>query len=258
MSETSYWILRYENRLLLAEPSEGSGIFPFASDCPAGGVAASVVEVGTWLGCECKAVDLETLPETLTGFHSASLRDVFLVAGPEAFALAGRAVQLLDWAQQHRYCGRCGTPTTPGADSFARACPQCGLLAYPRISPAVMVLVRKGDRLLLARSPRFKPGTYSALAGFVEPGETLEACVAREVREEVGIEVSNLRYFGSQPWPFPNSLMIAFMADYASGELSPDGVEIEDAAWFARENLPLLPDPISISRALIEAAIKGD
>lgn len=259
MSTPTYWILRHENRLLLADGGEAAALFPMAGECPASGLAASVVDVGTWLGCACKAADLDALPEAsvLANFRSASLRDVFLAAGAEAFALAGRAVQLLDWAQQHRYCGRCGTPTVPGADAAARACPQCGLQAYPRISPAVMVLVRKGSALLLARSPRFKAGVYSALAGFVEAGETLEACVAREVREEVGIEVRNLRYFGSQSWPFPNSLMIAFTAEYAGGELAPDGVEIEDAAWFEADNLPLLPDPISISRVLIDAAIAG-
>ena len=118
-----------------------------------------------------------------------------------------------------------------------------------------MVLVRDGERLLLARSHRFKPGVYSALAGFLEPGETLEQCAAREVREEVGVEIANLRYFASQPWPFPNSLMVAFFADYAGGEIRPDPNEIEAADWFTRDQLPLLPDPISISRRLIEAAL---
>lgn len=135
-------------------------------------------------------------------------------------------------------------------------CPSCGLLAYPRISPAVMVLVRSGRRLLLARSPHFKPGVFSALAGFVEPGETLEQCAAREVREEVGIEIAQLRYFGSQPWPFPNSLMVAFLAEHAGGEITPDPAEIEAADWFTADALPLLPDPVSISRRLIEAALR--
>jgi NAD+ diphosphatase len=137
----------------------------------------------------------------------------------------------------------------------AMRCPACGLLAYPRISPAVMVLVRDGDKLLLARSPHFKPGVFSALAGFVEPGETLEQCAAREVREEVGIEIANLRYFDSQPWPFPNSLMVAFFADYAGGTIRPDPAEIAEAAWFSPDELPILPDPISISRRLIDAAL---
>jgi NAD+ diphosphatase len=139
---------------------------------------------------------------------------------------------------------------------FAMECPSCRLIAYPRISPAVMVLVERGNDLLLARSPHFKPGVFSALAGFVEPGETLEQCAVREVREEVGIEITNLRYFKSQPWPFPNSLMIAYFADYAGGTITPDPSEIEAADWFSREALPLLPDPVSIARQLIEAALR--
>lgn len=132
-------------------------------------------------------------------------------------------------------------------------CPRCGLIAYPRISPAVMVLVCDSNKLLLARSAHFKPGVFSALAGFVEPGETLEECAIREVREEVGIEITNLRYFHSQPWPFPNSLMIAFLADYAGGTIRPDPNEIEAVDWFSLDSLPLLPEPISISRRLIDA-----
>ncbi|HEX6734604.1 MAG TPA: NAD(+) diphosphatase, partial [Azonexus sp.] len=191
----------------------------------------------------------------LPGSEPTPLRAVFALAGAEAFALAGRAVPLLDWQANHRFCGRCGTPTVRVDNEVAMRCPACGLLAYPRIAPAVMVLVRDGRRLLLARSPHFKPGVFSALAGFVEPGETLEQCVIREVREEVGVEIANLRYFASQPWPFPNSLMVAFFADYAGGAIVPQPGEIEAADWFLPEALPLLPDPVSISRRLIEAAL---
>ena len=137
-------------------------------------------------------------------------------------------------------------------------CPSCGLLAYPRISPVVMVLIRRGDDFLLARGPHFKPGVFSALAGFVEAGETLEQCAVREVREEVGVEITNLRYFKSQPWPFPDSLMIAFFADYAGGTITPDPSEIEAADWFPRSALPLLPDPVSIARQLIDAACQQE
>ena len=134
-------------------------------------------------------------------------------------------------------------------------CPSCGLLTYPRISPAVMVLIRRGDELLLARSPHFRSGMYSALAGFVEAGETVEHAAVREVREEVGIEIANLRYFRSQPWPFPDSLMLAFFADYAGGEITPDPAEIAEAGWFPIDALPTLPDPVSIARRLIDAAV---
>ena len=136
------------------------------------------------------------------------------------------------------------------------ACPSCGLLAYPRISPVVMVLIQRGNELLLARSPHFTPGVFSALAGFVEAGETLEQCAVREVREEVGVEIANLRYFRSQPWPFPDSLMVAFFADYAGGTITPDPSEIEAADWFSRDALPTLPDPVSIARQIIDAACR--
>jgi NAD+ diphosphatase len=164
----------------------------------------------------------------------------------------------MDWKKNHRFCGHCATPTVMKTSEFGMECPACRLVVYPRISPAVMVLVRRGpDELLLARSPHFKPGVFSALAGFVEAGETLEECARREVMEEVGVKISRLEYFQSQSWPFPNSLMVAFFADYESGEITPDPSEIEAAAWFNRNDLPRLPDPVSIARRLIEAALNS-
>ena len=182
------------------------------------------------------------------------LRSLLNTAGAEAISLARRAVLLLDWQKNHRYCGRCGTPTSRRQEEFCMVCPACGLVVYPRISPAVMVLIRRDNELLLARSPRFKPGVYSALAGFVEAGETLEQCAIREIREEVGLEISNLRYFRSQSWPFPDSLMVAFFADYAGGSITPEPSEIEDARWFLPDALPPLPEPVSLARQLIDAA----
>lgn len=215
------------------------------------------LQVGEWAGLPCYAADLgdEPIPMPLEGI---SVRQLFGLAGAEIFALAGRATQLLDWQRNHQYCGRCGRFTEKAAGEFSMRCPACSLVAYPRISPAVMVLVARGDKLLLARSPHFAPGVFSALAGFVEAGETLEQCAAREVREEVGIEIQNLRYFSSQSWPFPNSLMVAFLADYAGGKITPDPSEIEAADWFLRSQLPVLPDPVSIARRLIEAASRGE
>lgn len=184
------------------------------------------------------------------------VRGLFNLVGAEAVSLAGRAIQLLDWQKNHRYCGRCGVPTTLKPGEFSLVCPACGLVFYPRISPAVMVLISRGDELLLARSPRFRPGVFSALAGFVEAGETLEQCAKREVLEEVGIEITNLRYYKSQPWPFPDSLMMAFFADYAGGVIDPDPLEIEAAGWFSRGALPTLPEPVTLARQLIDAACR--
>jgi len=206
------------------------------------------------LDCWAAEAPAETLPPP-AGFGWEGLRALFSVLEDAHFALAGRAVQLLDWDRNHRFCGRCGGPTELKTDERARVCPACRLSAYPRLAPAVMALVRKEDRILLGRSPHFPPGMYSALAGFVEPGETLEQCLAREVAEEVGVQVSRIRYFASQPWPFPNSLMIAFVCDWAGGEIRPQAGEIESAHWFSLLQLPKLPSRISIARRLIDAVV---
>ena len=247
-----YWIVRCENQVLALNGQAIAEIFPLA-DATDWGNPPDVLRIGEWRGKPCYATDLTALPAGAPGTLTP-VRSLYGLAGMETFALAGRATQLLDWRRNHRFCGRCATPTRMKSSEFAMECPACGLLAYPRISPAVMVLILRGEELLLARSPHFKPGVFSARAGFVEAGETLEQCAVREVREEVGLEIANLRYFQSQPWPFPDSLMLAFFADYAGGEIIPDPAEIEAAAWFHRDALPPLPEPVSIARRLIDAA----
>jgi NAD+ diphosphatase len=174
-------------------------------------------------------------------------------AGEVDWLIAGRAVQLVEWARTHRYCGRCGTETVSLDGERAMKCPACALLAFPRLAPAMITLVTRGDEALLARGVAFRAPMYSCLAGFVEPGESLEGAVVREVREEVGIEVTNVRYQGSQPWPFPHSLMVGFRADWASGDIVCDPTEILDAQWYTRDNLPPIPPAISIARKLIDA-----
>ncbi|MDA8126187.1 MAG: NAD(+) diphosphatase [Deltaproteobacteria bacterium] len=170
----------------------------------------------------------------------------------EMFQIYGRAAELLVWASQNRFCGRCGAPLALKADERCFQCPACRFISYPRISPAIIVAIEKEGKLLLARGARFQSEIYSVLAGFVEPGETLEECIRREVREEVGIEIKNIRYFKSQPWPFPDSLMIAFTAEYAGGELTIDPTEIVDAGWYSPEDFPPIPGKFAIARALID------
>ena len=209
--------------------------------------------LGLYDGRHCYAVELDDARELPQGWQFMGLRDAFAVLDAELAALSGRAFQILEWDRNQQYCSRCGTRMLEKREERSRACPACGYKSYPPVSPAVMVLVTDGDRrVLLARKPAWPPNRYSAIAGFVEPGETLEDTVQRETREEVGVEVRNIRYFASQPWPFPHSLMIAFTAEDAGGEIRPDGVEIEEARWFDADTLPKLPPSISISRRLID------
>ncbi len=180
------------------------------------------------------------------------LRDLFGLVGDEELGWASRAVQLAAFDRDHRYCGRCGRPAVPSPVEHARVCGVCGGTVYPRLSPAVIVLVERGDTCLLARSPRFPPGVFSLIAGFVEPGETAEHAVGRELAEECGVTATDLRYAGSQPWPFPHSLMLGFTATYGGGEVRVDGAEVEAAGWYAVDALPPLPPPGTIARRLIE------
>ncbi len=168
------------------------------------------------------------------------------------FNLAGRALQLCDWYKTHRFCGNCGTQTELHENDRAAVCPDCKLHFYPRLSPSIIVLVHRGDEVLLGRNHMFPEGLYSTLAGFVEPGESIEETVRREVHEEVGVRVGHLSYRGSQPWPFPNSLMLGFHAEYDSGDIVLQEDEIADAQWFRCDELPLVPGKFAISRWLID------
>ena len=208
--------------------------------------------VGTLNGRPCWAAELGAGSEAPEGTAFRDLRAIFAAVDEDFFAVAGRAKQVVAWHATHRFCGRCGGETGPVEGEPAMRCTRCAMMHYPRVSPAVIVRVRRGDEVLLARSPGFPKGMRSVLAGFVEPGESIEETVHREVREEVGLEIENLRYFGSQPWPFPNSLMIGFTADYAGGRLTPEPGEIEAADWYRAEDLPQLPPRVSIARRMID------
>ena len=208
--------------------------------------------VGPWRGRPAMGVRLPDDAPLPDGCRPTGLRALFGLLGEEAFVFAGRAFQILEWDRNHRFCGRCGGATAPGPEDLAVGCASCGLLHYPRITPAVIFLVHRGEEALLARSPGFRPGGYSTLAGFVEPGETLETAVTREAEEEVGVALHRVRYYGSQPWPFPHSLMIGFTAEYAGGEIRCQEGEIEDARWFHVDALPPVSKRLSIARRLIE------
>ncbi|MDR2477685.1 MAG: NAD(+) diphosphatase [Treponema sp.] len=179
-------------------------------------------------------------------------------AGTGAIGQLLRAFHITQWRRESRFCGSCGAENTDAKEELARLCPACGRLEFPRISPAVITIITNGEgQALLAHNKKFSPGVYSLVAGFNEAGENLEATVIREIWEEVRIEVRDLRYIVSQPWPFPNSLMFGFSARYASGAIQADGVEIEDARWFSKDALPKLPGTGSVSRYLINRWLEG-
>lgn len=272
-----YFLCRSDGLLVRAGaggPLQGAGagrrasaLLPVEAEVRALGLdPAAALYLGRLDGEDCFALPLEEprsgpAPTAASAAESGAfrvegLRRLWGSFDEELFFVAGRAAQIALWAQTHRFCGRCGAAAERDGRERCVRCPRCGLSSYPRISPAIIVLVRRGEEALLARSPRLPAGTYSTLAGFVEVGESLEETLAREVREEVGVEVCRPRYFGSQPWPFPHSLMVGFTAEYAGGEIRVDGEEILDARWFHPEQLPRIPPPLSIARRLIDGWLR--
>lgn len=223
-----------------------------ASGVPLGDACEDALYLGDLDGEPCFAQG-GAAPE---GSAPVPLRKLFGVLSDEAFGVANRALGLLAWDRDHRHCGRCGGATVRSTSERVRTCVSCGFGVYPRLSPAVIVLVERDGKALLARNARTQMPFFSTLAGFVEVGESLEETVLREIQEEAGIVVGELRYFGSQPWPFSSSLMIGFTARWVSGELTPDPTEILDAQWFAPDALPVVPPRLSIARALIDDFVR--
>jgi len=255
-SGPAWWFAFLGNQLLLYQDPDSFRV-PYLREFSELGVPHNGAHyLGELDGHSCYAVDLKENAGVPQGMTLEGLRKVYGHLDEELFWLAARAVQVVDWDRTHRFCGRCGVPLKNRETERARECPQCGLLHFPRLAPAVIVLVERGDRLLMARSRHFAPGVYSVLAGFVEPGETLEEAVEREVMEEVGIRIQEIRYFGSQPWPFPHSLMVGFTARYAGGEIRVNDQELEDAGWFTADHLPGQPGKISIARRLIDSFVE--
>ncbi len=251
-SDPAWWFVFQENKLLVYQKFDSVTI-PFLVKPDE--LSLSITRrnyLGHLDSRDCYAAEVADGTTPPAGMIFEGLRQVYGRLEDDLFWIAARAVQIIDWDRTHQFCGRCGVPLKSRTAERAKECPQCGLLHFPRLAPAIIVLVERGNQLLLARSRHFMPGMYSVLAGFVEPGESLEEAVVREVKEEVGIEIKDIKYFGSQPWPFPHSLMIGFTATYAGGQISLDDKEIEDAAWYTVEKLPRLPGKISIARKLID------
>ncbi|NDL67739.1 NAD(+) diphosphatase [Anaerotalea alkaliphila] len=259
MVQEMFWMLFSPEGILVLRDGEGYA-FP-EGEWPAGGLLRQGY-VGVYQGREVRWGELAKGfdPQAWVGEREILWTDLRALAGivdSACWMAAGRAYQLMDFERTHLYCGRCGTPTEKVPTENARACPACGLTVYPRIAPATITAILSGDRILLAHNKRFANNVYSLVAGFVEPSETFEECAAREIREEVGVEVENIRYFGSQTWPFPHSIMVGMVADHAGGEIVPDGEEIDDARWFGKDDLPNLPPKVSIARKMIDAWLAG-
>ena len=234
-----------EGQLLLAEGEEGLA--------PGPRVEAIVRHyLGRLGGLDAWAQRVDHVP---SGWRRVPLRAAMMALPAAQMDVVARAAQVIEWDRTHRYCGVCGSATESVEHERARRCPACAHTAYPRVTPAMMVLVWRPGEVLLGRAPHFAKGMYSALAGFVEAGETLEQCVERETAEEVGVQITDLRYQGSQSWPFPHSLMLAFTARWTGGEIVPQAGEIEDAQWFPLESLPHIPPRFSISGHLIRDTV---
>lgn len=239
------------NELLLCDRGMA---FPEADACDLMGLKADMLQP-IWLtpGCEHHCAHVAPDTQAPAGFTFHKLRAVLAELGEQG-TLASRAFQVSEWVRTHRYCGVCAAPMRKSDKELCFHCPACGFAAYPRVSPAMMVLIKRGDEILLARHSAYATARYTALAGFVEAGENIEEAIHREVLEEVGLHVKDLRYFGSQSWPFPHSLMIAYTAEYAGGELRIQEDELDDARWFGPgEALPAIPSMESIAGRLVRA-----
>jgi NAD+ diphosphatase len=249
----AYWFV-FKNNNLLVKSNNNKFSIPYGkqSDLAKSSEELPPIYLGKYNTISCYVTEATEKISTNKNMAFHNLWDVYKKLDHDFCQIANHAVQIVNWDKIFQFCGGCGSRTSNLDKERAKICSTCGLINYPRISPAVIVAVIKKNKLLLARSRRFKKKLYSVLAGFVEPGESLEECIEREIFEEVGIKVKNIRYFGSQPWPFPDSLMIGFIAEYKSGQITINEEEIQNAEWFEASKLPEIPTKISIARQLID------
>jgi NAD+ diphosphatase len=248
--EDGLWFLFAGHQMLL-DGRDGLAVPVAPVSGPADQDTHEPVFIGSLDGRPCMAALLHgrEVPE---GYVGHDLRGLYGLIDEPTWAVAGLAFQMANWSVNTRFCPRTGEPTHLKPGEWAKECSSCDQLQYPPVNPCVIVLVRKDRQILLTRQSVWPAGRYGLVAGYVEPGETLEHCLQREVYEETGITVQDIRYFASQPWPFPHQVMVGFTARYARGDIVIDRTELEDAAWFGIDSLPILPPPLSIARRLID------
>ena len=254
LSATQWFVFQNDELLLLSKQHK------LPTDSDLGLIAPNFLRhfsLGEYDGVDYHCAEISKTLPLIEAFERKPLKTSLSISEHDKFGLIVKAYSILVWDKTHQFCSCCGAATVLKAKAFERACLRCELAFFPRISPSILVLIQKEDEVLMARSPHFSPGVYALIAGFVEPGESVEETVHREVFEEIGIRIKNLSYYGSQPWPFPNSLIIAFKADYASGDIVIDKEEIEEAGWYRYDNLPGRPStPTSISSRLLDDYIR--
>lgn len=250
-----YWFLFHEGKLLLQKTAAGYTI-PCGEKAPLA-ITNPLFEAGNWNNTPCKTTEIEA--ETFPAEHNfqwIGLRETYDFIPLQAYRVAGKAFELLFWDKNSRFCPACGTPTLPDT-AISKKCPHCGKIIFPQVSPAILVLIHRGAEALLVHARNFKKPFHGLVAGFVETGETLEECIRREVHEETTLEITNIRYFGSQEWPYPSQLMIGFEADYVSGEICFADHELTEGGFFSRDNLPTLPQKLSLARKMIDSWLES-
>ena len=247
-----FYFVFCKEELLLEKTADGSYTIPCQEEPP--------VEVKPWTnvmnitpidGVEVKTFRVDNPVAESERYVMCGLRKSYYQLPRQLYLVAGKCQELLYWDQNTKYCGICGAPMRMDTD-ISKKCTECGKEVWPQLATAVIVLIHRGDEVLLVRAKNFRTDFYGLVAGFVETGETLEEAVAREAMEETGVTITNIRYFGSQPWPYPCGLMVGFHADYVSGEIHLQRSEIAKGGWFRRDNLPTIPEKLSIARMLLD------
>lgn len=254
-----YWFIFCKDDVMLEKKSDGTFTIPLGEECP--------IELKPWHtihriqpmddGTDVRTVRIDNPITNNERFEMCGLRQSYYALNSSLYLKAGKCREILYWDENTKYCGVCGAPTKLETD-ISKRCTGCGKEIWPQLATAIIVLIHRGNEVLLVRGKNFKRDFYGLVAGFVETGETLEEAVHREVLEEVGLKIKNLRYFGSQPWPYPCGLMVGFEAEYVSGEIKLQKEEIAKGGWFNKENLPNIPEKLSIARKLIDNWIENE